>query len=131
MPKRLRATHLFVQDYDAAIAFFTQALAFVLIENTVLDAATGKRWVRVAPDKKSGGQLLLVRADSASAAAMLGQQAGDKVFMFLDTADIHADYAHMLASGVQFVSPPALKPHGWVAVFLDISGNRWDLVQPS
>lgn len=117
-----------VHDYDEAIAFFTQALRFALVEDTPL--GYGKRWVVVAPAQGGGASLLLAQAADAEQEAAVGRQAGGRVFLFLHTADFAADYAHMVAHGVQFLEQPRHEPYGTVAVFADLYGNKWDLLQP-
>lgn len=119
---------LLVRDYDEAIAFFTQALRFALVEDTPL--GYGKRWVVVAPAKGGGASLLLAQAADAEQEAAVGRQAGGRVFLFMHTADFAADYAHMVAHGVQFLEQPRHEPYGTVAVFADLYGNKWDLLQP-
>ena len=117
-----------VHDYDEAIAFFTQALRFRLVEDTPL--GDGKRWVVVAPAQGGGASLLLAQAADAEQEAAVGRQAGGRVFLFMHTADFAADYAHMVAHGVQFLEQPRHEPYGTVAVFADLYGNKWDLLQP-
>ena len=118
---------LLVHDYDEAIAFFTQALRFALVEDTPL--GDGKRWVMVAPAQGGGASLLLAQAADAEQEAAVGRQAGGRVFLFLHTADFAADHAHMVAHGVQFLEQPRHEPYGTVAVFADLCGNKWDLLQ--
>jgi catechol 2,3-dioxygenase-like lactoylglutathione lyase family enzyme len=115
-----------VRDYDDAIEFFTRALRFRVIEDTPLGA--GKRWVRVAPDE-GGAALLLARAVGPLQECAIGDQSGGRVFLFLESADFWGDYEHMRAHGVRFVEEPRHEEYGWVVVFLDISGNRWDLLE--
>ncbi|MDA0242420.1 MAG: VOC family protein [Chloroflexi bacterium] len=117
-----------VHDYDEAIAFFTQALRFRLVEDTPL--GDGKRWVVVAPAQGGGASLLLAQAADAEQEAAVGRQAGGRVFLFLHRADFAADHAHMVAHGVQFLEQPRHEPYGTVAVFADLYGNKWDLLQP-
>jgi lactoylglutathione lyase len=119
---------LVVRDYDEAIAFFTEALRFSLIEDTPLGG--GKRWVVVAPPGSTGTALLLAKAASPEQAARVGDQTGGRVFLFLHTSDFWGDYRHMLASGVRFAEAPRQEPYGLVAVFYDLYGNHWDLIQP-
>ncbi len=128
----LACVTLLVQDYDAAIEFFTAALKFTLVEDTKV--AAGKRWVVVAPQANGLAQttaLLLAKASTPEQLACVGNQAGGRVFMFLHTSDFAADHAHMLASGVRFLEAPRLEAYGTVAVFVDVSGNKWDLIEPS
>ncbi|CAN1519765.1 Glyoxalase/fosfomycin resistance/dioxygenase domain containing protein [Caulobacteraceae bacterium] len=125
MPQRLALTALLVAEYDPAIAFFTTALGWDLAE----DVAQGgeKRWVVVAPAGGSG--LLLARAADDGQRAMIGKQGGGRVFLFLETDDFHRDHARMTAAGVRFLETPRREVYGTVAVFEDISGNRWDLIE--
>ncbi len=119
---------LVVRDYDEAIAFYTQKLHFVLVEDTY-QPAQDKRWVVVAPPGSSGTTLLLARASSLEQAAFIGNQAGGRVFLFLQTDDFWRDYHEMLAAGIKFIRPPKEEPYGVVAVFEDLYGNLWDLVE--
>lgn len=119
---------LVVRDYDEAIAFYTQKLHFVLVEDTY-QPAQDKRWVVVAPPGSSGTTLLLARASSLEQAAFIGNQAGGRVFLFLQTDDFWRDYRAMTAAGIKFVRPPKEEPYGVVAVFEDLYGNLWDLVE--
>ncbi|MEY8875403.1 MAG: VOC family protein [Leptothrix sp. (in: b-proteobacteria)] len=129
MPRHLAAVSLLVRDYDAAIAFFTQALRFELIEDTPLSDT--KRWVVVAPTGQPGAALLLAQAVGSEQIACIGRQAGGRVFLFLHTPDFAADHAHMQAHGVRFLEAPRHEPYGTVAVFEDLCGNPWDLLQPN
>lgn len=127
MSGRISALALVVRDYDEAIAWFTGALGFDLIEDTALGG--GKRWVRVAPrGGGDGASLLLARATTPAQAERIGDQAGGRVFLFLDTDDFARDHAAFTARGVRFVEEPRTEAYGRVAVFLDLYGNRWDLV---
>ena len=129
MTRALTLTTLLVADYDAAIAFFTHALAFDLVADSPM--AHGKRWVVVRPAGGAGGGLLLARADGPDQTARIGDQAGGRVFLFLQTDDFARDHARMTAAGVRFMEAPRREPHGVVAVFEDLCGNRWDLIQPA
>ena len=119
---------LVVRDYDEAIAFYTQKLGFTLVEDTY-QAAQDKRWVVVAPAGSSGTTLLLARASTAEQSRYIGNQAGGRVFLFLSTDDFWRDFHRMTAAGVTFVRPPSVAPYGTVAVFEDLYGNRWDLIE--
>ena len=120
---------LLVHDYDEAIAFFTRALRFELCEDTPLGG--GKRWVRVAPGGGShGAALVLAQAVTPSQRDAVGRQGGDRVLLFLHTSDFAADHRHMLAHGVRFLEEPRHEVYGTVAVFEDLVGNRWDLLEP-
>jgi catechol 2,3-dioxygenase-like lactoylglutathione lyase family enzyme len=118
---------LVVRDYDEAIRWYTDVLGFVLLEDTPLDG--GKRWVRVAPRADAETALLLARAASPDQAARVGDQTGGRVFLFLDTDDFARDHARLVAHGVRIVRGPVVEPYGTVAVFEDLYGNRWDLVE--
>ena len=128
MAQMLAMVSLVVRDYDEAIAFYTGALKFKLIEDT--DMGGGKRWVVVAPEGGGGASLLLARAVNAEQLAHVGNQTGGRVFLFLHTTDFWGDYRHMQAHGVQFMEQPRQESYGLVAVFFDIYGNKWDLIQP-
>lgn len=127
MAHSISSVTLVVRDYDEAIAFFTQALRFTLLEDE--PRGVGKRWVRVAPSKSAGAALLLAQAATPEQTAHIGNQTGGRVAFFLDTADFWDDYNHLLAHGVQFTEQPRHEAYGWVVVFLDLYGNKWDLVQ--
>lgn len=116
-----------VRDYDEAVAFFTGALRFMLLEDTPL--SDGKRWVRVAPAHNNGAALLLAKAATPEQLSRVGDQTGGRVFLFFETSDFWGDYNYMLAHGVQFVEQPRHEPYGWVVVFSDLYGNKWDLLQ--
>jgi catechol 2,3-dioxygenase-like lactoylglutathione lyase family enzyme len=117
---------LLVRDYDEALAFYVGVLGFTLVEDTPLGG--GKRWLVVA--QASGAALLLARADGERQAARIGDQTGGRVFLFLHTDDFHRDHALFQARGVRFLEAPREEPYGVVAVFEDLYGNRWDLLQP-
>lgn len=119
---------LAVRDYDEAIAFFTRALRFVVLEDE--PRGGGKRWVVVAP-QQSGVALVLAKAITPEQQARVGDQTGGRVLLFLHTDDFAAEHAHMTAAGVPFVEPPRHEPHGKVAIFLDLYGNRWELIEPA
>ena len=117
-----------VRDYDEAIAFYRDVLGFELIEDTAL--AGGKRWVRVGPRGGSGASLLLARAATAEQDTRVGNQTGGRVFLFLHTDDFWRDYRDLRSRGARFIEEPRHEEYGTVAVFVDLYGNRWDLVQP-
>jgi catechol 2,3-dioxygenase-like lactoylglutathione lyase family enzyme len=119
---------LLVADYDAAIAFYVDILGFELIENA--DLGGGKRWVVVGPPGGQGARLLLARAAGPAEAARVGDQTGGRVFLFLQTDDFAGDHARMSAQGVRFLEAPRKEAYGTVAVFEDLYGDRWDLIQP-
>lgn len=121
-----------VEDYDAAIEFFTGKLGFDLVEDSPATTNDGrpKRWVVVRPP---GGEtrILLARADGERQRAVVGDQVAGRVGFFLRVDDVGAAHARLAAAGVEFVSPPRAEPYGRVAVFLDVAGNRWDLLGPA
>ena len=117
---------LLVRDYDEAIAFFTRALRFELLEDSPI--GNDKRWVRVAPPGAAGGALLLARAATPEQERAVGNQSGGRVFLFLETDDFARDYADMRAQGVRFTEEPRHEEYGTVVVFLDLYGNKWDLI---
>lgn len=128
MKQSIAHVALVVRDYDEAIAFYVGVLGFELIEDTY-QPAQDKRWVLVAPHGSTGTALLLARASTTEQARFVGDQAGGRVFLFLRTDDFQRDYARYVAAGVQFVRPPAVEPYGTVAVFEDLYGNLWDLIE--
>jgi catechol 2,3-dioxygenase-like lactoylglutathione lyase family enzyme len=128
MPQAIAAVTLLVRDYDEAIAWFTTALGFSLIEDTPLP--DGKRWVLIAPPGATGPHLLLARAATAGQSAAIGHQAAGRVFLFLHTDDFHRDHQAFLSRGVRFLEAPRQEPYGIVAVFEDLYGNHWDLLEP-
>jgi catechol 2,3-dioxygenase-like lactoylglutathione lyase family enzyme len=125
--KRLALIVLVVRDYDEAIAYFTQKIGFRLIEDTQLTET--KRWVRIGLD--DGAEVLLARAVGAEQEAAIGNQHGGRVGFFLNTDNFEREYQRLLAVGVEFVRPPKQEPYGVVAVFRDLYGNLWDLIEPS
>ncbi|WP_374469024.1 VOC family protein [Phenylobacterium sp.] len=127
MPQRLSLAALLVRDYDEAIAFYVGKVGFDLVEDT--DMGGGKRWVVVRPPG-SDAALLLARASGDQARAV-GDQAGGRVFLFLETDDFDRDHARMAAAGVRFLEAPRREPYGTVAVFEDLYGTKWDLIQPA
>jgi catechol 2,3-dioxygenase-like lactoylglutathione lyase family enzyme len=118
-----------VHDYDEAIAFYTDALGFELREDT--DQGGGRRWVVVAPPGSTETGILLARADKPTQQARVGDQTGGRVGLLLNTDDFARDHARMAAAGVEFEEEPRHEPYGSVAVFRDLYGNRWDLIQPA
>lgn len=128
MQQRVAHVALVVADYDEAIAFYTQKLRFVVVEDTY-QPEQDKRWVVIAPPGGNGTTLLLARAATPEQRACVGNQAGGRVFLFLQTDDFWRDYAMMSAAGVRFVRPPSAQPYGTVAVFVDLYGTRWDLME--
>jgi uncharacterized glyoxalase superfamily protein PhnB len=129
MPQHIAQLALLVDEYDRAIAWYTTVLQFELIEDSPLSET--KRWVVIAPKGSSGSRILLARASSAEQVAAIGDQCGGRVFLFLHTDDLLRDHAHMLKAGVAFIRAPEHQPWGLVAVFRDLYGNLWDLIQPN
>ena len=127
MAHSIASLTLVVRDYDEAIAFFTDALRFTLVEDTPLGG--GKRWVVVAPAASTGASLLLAKAATPEQLGRVGDQTGGRVFLFLHTDDFWDDTNHMRSRGVQFIEQPRHESYGLVVVFLDLYGNKWDLVQ--
>ena len=119
---------LVVRDYDEAIAFFCEKLHFTLVEDTY-QPEQDKRWVLVAPPGSSGTTLLLARASTPEQEDFIGRQTGGRVFLFLQTDDFWRDFNEMRASGINFIREPKEAPYGTVAVFEDLYGNLWDLIQ--
>ncbi len=128
MKQQLAHIALVVDDYDEAIQFYTQKLHFTLIEDTVLSET--KRWVLVAPPGPDGCKLLLAKAANEEQKSRIGNQTGGRVFLFLHTDDFWRDYKNMIAAGIVFVREPVTEPYGTVAVFKDLYGNLWDLIEP-
>lgn len=127
MALRVAQVAILVREYDEAIAFYRDALGFTVVEDSPL--ANGKRWVRMAAPG-AGVQLLLSRAVTPAQLAVVGNQAGGRVFMFIETDDFERDHASMSRNGVRFVEPPREEAYGKVAVLLDLYGNRIDLIEP-
>lgn len=125
----MRIAHLtfLVRDYDEAIAWFTCVLGFGLVEDS--DLGGGKRWVLVEASG-GGARLLLARAATPEQAAHIGKQGGGRVFLFLETDDFARDHAAFAARGVRFLEAPRREAYGTVAVFEDLYGNKWDLIEP-
>lgn len=117
-----------VRDYDEAKNWFVEKLGFAAIEDVIL--GNGKRWVVVAPTG-GGAALLLARADGGEQAARIGDQSGGRVFLFLETDDFDRDHAKMTKKGVEFLESPRREPYGKVAVFTDLYGVKWDLIEPA
>jgi len=128
MQQHIAHLTLVVKDYDEAIAFYTRQLSFTLVEDTVLSDA--KRWVRVAPPGSNGCCLLLAKAADEAQESRIGNQTGGRVFLFLYTDDLERDYRQMKEKGVTFVREPVTEVYGKVAVFQDLYGNLWDLLEP-
>jgi catechol 2,3-dioxygenase-like lactoylglutathione lyase family enzyme len=129
MYQRIAHISLVVNDYDDAIAFYTQKLNFTVLEDTVL--SDDKRWVVIAPPGAKECALLLSKAADDKQLKAVGNQAGGRVFLFLFTDDFWRDYNNMVERGVTFVRPPKVEPYGQVAVFIDLYGTHWDLLEPN
>ncbi|HLK03106.1 MAG TPA: VOC family protein [Candidatus Acidoferrum sp.] len=118
-----------VREYGEAIEFFVQKLGFSLVEDT--DMGAGKRWVVVSPPNSHGSALLLARAATPQQLASVGNQTGGRVFLFLHTDNFHRDHAAMRAHSIRFLESPRIESYGTVAVFEDLYGNKWDLLEPA
>ena len=131
MAQTLEYVALVVRDYDEALAFFTRSLGFVVIEDSVAKDRAGneKRWVLVGPPDSRGTSLLLARASTPEESSRIGNQTGGRVFLFLHTDDFWRDYREMLDRGVKFREAPRQETYGTVAVFEDLYGNKWDLLE--
>lgn len=128
MAQRIAMIAILVREYDEAIRFYTDKLGFELLEDT--DFGKGKRWVRIAPPGEGSAEFLLARAVDAEQSSRVGNQTGGRVFLFIETDDIERDYRLMSDRGVEFMEPPRAEPYGKVAVFLDLYGNKADLIEP-
>jgi catechol 2,3-dioxygenase-like lactoylglutathione lyase family enzyme len=128
---RIGLVTLVVDDYDPAIAFFVDVLGFTLVEDSpsLTNDGRPKRWVVVRPPGAETG-ILLARADGGAQAEAVGNQVAGRVGFFLDVDEVDAVYDRLVSAGVTFVAPPRTEPYGRVAVFIDLAGNRWDLVGP-
>lgn len=120
---------LVVKDYDEAIEFYTRKLHFSLIEDTVLNET--KRWVRIAPPGSAGCCLLLAKAANDEQLSRVGNQTGGRVFLFLNTDNLERDYQNLLDQQIRIVRKPSKESYGTVAVFADLYGNFWDLIEPA
>jgi catechol 2,3-dioxygenase-like lactoylglutathione lyase family enzyme len=131
MAQTLGYVALVVRDYDEALVFFTHSLGFTVIEDTVAKDRLGneKRWGLVSPPGSRGTSLLLARASTPEEASRIGNQTGGRVFLFLHTDDLWRDYREMLARGVKFREESRQEAYGTVAVFEDLYGNKWDLLE--
>jgi len=131
MPQHIGYITLVVRDYDEAISYFTHTLAFDLIEDSPSIDREGrqKRWVLIAPPGSTGTRILLAKASTAEEAAHIGNQTGGRVFLFLHTNDFWRDYNALTQQGVKFVREPKAEEYGTVAVFEDLYGNKWDLLE--
>jgi catechol 2,3-dioxygenase-like lactoylglutathione lyase family enzyme len=128
MKQTLGHVALVVRDYDEALAFFTRTLHFTVVEDTRM--GPDKRWVLISPPGSQGTTLLLARAATPEQASRIGSQTGGRVFLFLHTDDFWRDYREMTARKIKFIREPIEEAYGTVAVFEDLYGNQWDLLQP-
>ena len=128
MRQSIGLVSVLIEDYDEAINFYVGVLGFTLIEDTPI-AKQNKRWVVVGPNGFDGARLLLAKASSEQQLVLIGNQTGGRVFLFLYTDDFDRDYANYQNKGVVFVREKVQEPYGRVAVFLDLYGNRWDLIE--
>lgn len=128
MRQHIGLVTLVVNDYDEAIAYFTETLGFARLQDASIEG--GKRWVVVAPQGAAATGLLLAKAANGAQRQAVGSQSGGRVFLFLFTDDFERDYAGYRDRGVRFVEGPRQEPYGTVAVFTDLYGNRWDLIEP-
>lgn len=127
MKQTLSQVAIVVRDYDEAIAWYTRCLGWKLVEDS--DLGQGKRWVLIKPPGEEGAGLLLAKATTPEQLAAIGNQTGGRVFLFLHTDDFHRDYNSMKQKGVVFLSEPRREPYGTVVVFIDLYGNKWDLIE--
>jgi catechol 2,3-dioxygenase-like lactoylglutathione lyase family enzyme len=128
MKKSIVHVALVVRDYDEAIEFFTEKLDFILVEDTYIPEQD-KRWVLVAPPGSTGTSLLLARPSKPGQEAFIGNQTGGRVTFFLNTDDFYRDYNNMISRGIKFTREPKAEPYGMAAVFEDLYGNLWDLLE--
>jgi catechol 2,3-dioxygenase-like lactoylglutathione lyase family enzyme len=128
MKSQLLNVTLVVEDYDEAIKFYTEKLQFKLIEDTILSEF--KRWVLVSPPGESGSRLLLAKAANEEQRSRVGNQTGGRVFLFLQTDNFNEYFDHLKKNGVTIVREPVVESYGTVAVFADLYGNLWDLIEP-
>lgn len=128
MPQHLGAVTLLVRDYDEALDYYARILGFKVVEDVLLD--DDKRWLMLAPPGAAETRLLLAKASTPEQVARVGDQAGGRVSMFLHTDDFWCDYQAMRGRGVRFLEEPRVEAYGTVAVFADLYGNRWDLIEP-
>jgi catechol 2,3-dioxygenase-like lactoylglutathione lyase family enzyme len=129
MKQKIAHIALVVDDYDKAIEFYTKKLNFTLVEDTVLNDM--KRWVIVAPKGSTECSLLLAKAANEKQTSRVGDQTGGRVFLFLHTDNFERDYQNLVHNGIKIVRPPVVEAYGTVAVFEDLYGNLWDLIEPS
>lgn len=130
MKQRLAYTALIVSDYDEAIRYYTEKLQFILVEDTLLSPT--KRWVVIEPPGNTNGSgLLLARAVNPTQESFIGNQSGGRVYLFLHTDDFERDYQNLINNQIKIIRTPVQETYGKVAVFEDLYGNLWDLIQPA
>jgi len=129
MKQSLAHFALVVREYDEAIAFYTEKLHFQLLEDTRLSET--KRWVRIAPPGSAGTGILLARAANEKQESRIGDQTGGRVFLFLHTDNFERDYQNLIDQQIEIIRPRSDEPYGKVAVFADLYGNLWDLIEPA
>ena len=128
MSRKIAQLTLLVKNYDEAINFYVNKLHFILVEDTILDQM--KRWILVSPNKENSCNLLLAQASSKAQEKAIGNQSGGSVFLFLHTDDFKKEYQNLLDNNVKIIREPKEEPYGIVAVFEDLYGNMWDLIEP-
>jgi len=128
MSRKIAQITLLVKDYDEAIHFYVNKLNFKLVEDTVLDQ--NKRWVIVSPNLENSSSLLLAEASNITQKQAIGNQSGGRVFLFLHTDNFNKEYQNLIANNIKIVREPKVEPYGTVAVFEDLYGNLWDLIEP-
>lgn len=129
MKQKIACIAIVVKDYDEAIEFYTSKLNFALLEDTRLNEE--KRWVLVSPPGSDGCSLLLAKAANDEQKSRIGNQTGGRVFLFLNTDNFERDYQSLISKGVNIIRKPSVEPYGTVAVFEDLYGNLWDLIEPA
>jgi catechol 2,3-dioxygenase-like lactoylglutathione lyase family enzyme len=129
MKQRIACISLLVKDYDEAISFFSEKLNFELIEDTFINAE--KRWVIMSPPGSSECSILMAKASNSEQIKYVGNQTGGRVFLFLNTENFQRDYQNLLNQGIKIVREPSVEIYGTVAVFEDLYGNLWDLIEPN
>jgi catechol 2,3-dioxygenase-like lactoylglutathione lyase family enzyme len=129
MKQKIAHIALVVRDYDEAIAFYTHKLKFGLVEDTAI--TSDKRWVLISPPGSEGCHILLARAANDEQRSRIGNQTGGRVFLFLHTDNFARDFANLLRENIHIVREPVVEPYGTVAVFADLYGNLWDLIEPA
>lgn len=127
--RKISHISILVDDYDKAIAFYTEKLNFVLLEDTIID--DNKRWVKIAPNKESEFSLLLAKASNEVQKSRIGNQTGGRVFLFLYTDDFENDYLNLLHKNIKIIREPKTESYGKVLIFEDCFGNLWDLIETS